>query len=151
MTIYDELVYFHEGEFKHPGMINPNILRYIDKVRAMTGIPFIVTSDGRERGHNARIGGAKNSLHIFDVKEGLRCRAIDFVFPSRFYEHRGVRWNSFWKITAAVMKAADSLTVDGASLQPHVQFEIVHSEADRHFHLGLFSDPVGPELIVAAD
>ncbi len=150
MTIYEHLEYFKASEFKHPDLISHDILRFIDKVRGMTRIPFLVTSDGRDRSHNARIGGARNSLHIY-VPGSLDCRAIDFVFPARVYVNRSERWKAHWKITAAVMQAAETMTIDGASLLPHVQFEIVHSEADRHFHLGLFQDPVGPELIVAAD
>ena len=149
--IYDELAFFNRSEFNSPDEMDYGFLRYLDKVRGMTGIPFVLTSDGRDPEHNARVGGVETSLHLFDTEKGLLCRAVDFVFPYHYYKNRSVRWKAFWSLTEAVMQVAKNTKWHKATLHPYVQFEIVHSKVDRHFHLALLRAPTGPELIIAAD
>jgi hypothetical protein len=130
------LKWFKASEFKHPDQMDPQFLLFLDSVREESGLPFILTSDGRSHEHNARVGGASRSLHLFTAEQGAR--AVDF--GTRW----GLRpWVEFAFITEAVIGVSHAI-------DQHYQLELVWSEKDKHIHLGLLRE--GPsQLIVAAD
>ena len=63
--IYDELRYFNADEFApHADKMNPELLRMLDQVRHLAGVPMVITSAYRDPEHNRRVGGASNSAHL---------------------------------------------------------------------------------------
>lgn len=67
----DALRYFTWGEFKRPGLLYVPFLHWLDQVRHVAGVPFVVTSDGRDF---IPPGGSSTSLHLIG-------RAVDLRFP----------------------------------------------------------------------
>lgn len=141
--MWSGIMHFKPSEFRHPEHIDPLFLNYLDEVRARVDIPFILTSDGRDPAHNARVGGHPRSLHLFDEATGLRFRAVDFVFPG---QTTGRPFRQFRIIAEAALGL-------GRGRNQAVQLELVHSSKDKHVHLGLKPDRPyeESELIVAAD
>lgn len=147
MNIWEQLRHFRSHEFDHPDHIEHALLKLLDELRHVVGIPFIITSDGRDPEHNARVGGVPTSLHLFDPEEEIKCRAVDFCFPASFYRER--KSEHYWTITSRLAL----LVRDRPDLFPSpVQFEIVDSDRDHHFHLGLHRQQQrGNQLVLALD
>ena len=130
------LKYFKASEFKYPDRMDPQFLLFLDAVRAQVGLPFILTSDGRNLIHNRRVGGVFNSLHVFNFRR--QARAVDFV---TYWGRRP------WVEFAAV---AEAVITEAKAIDQHYQLELVWSEKDKHIHLALRRE--GPsQLIIAAD
>jgi len=69
----------HSRAFE-PGFVNEEFLLVLDQLRASVGRPLIVTGQGRCPRHNAEIGGAPDSAHIYQPEIGLKLRALDVCF-----------------------------------------------------------------------
>lgn len=69
-----ECTHFDATEFRHPGKLGFEFVRWLEEVRARAGVPMHPSSDYRDPGHNARAGGATKSAHM-DVP----CDACDFA------------------------------------------------------------------------
>ena len=111
------LKYFKPEEFEAPEELKFYLLDFIDVVRAMAGIPFLVTSDYRSRERNTEVGGSKTSWHMTG-------EAIDFV-PRWWDAH------ALWLITRAVVLASANFhTLE-------IEYEIVQSKRDKHIHIGV--------------
>lgn len=63
--IYDELRYFSRHEFgQHADKMSEKLLKMLDEVRHIAGVPMVITSGYRDPEHNRRVGGARNSAHL---------------------------------------------------------------------------------------
>jgi hypothetical protein len=126
MTFPTDLTHFRATEFRYPDLMDIAFLRWLDRVRARAGVPFIITSDARPSG--GATGGSATSLH-------KRGRAVDL---------RTRHWTAIekWAAAAAIMALAPD--APGS-----VEFELVHSATDRHWHLGVDDRAAGHELIEA--
>jgi hypothetical protein len=67
------LKHFKAHEFKFPERMGFEFMRWLDGVRAELGMSLTVSSDWRDKGHNATVGGAKLSAHMDTI-----CDAVDF-------------------------------------------------------------------------
>jgi len=52
-------------------------LEKIDEIRRRCGFPIYITSGCRCRRHNAAVGGAEYSAHLFDLNANIQSCAID--------------------------------------------------------------------------
>lgn len=113
MAVVDQLRYFRRDEFTYPGNICDEILRLVDEIRHIAGIPIRITSDFRTPADHSALypDGGPNSPH-------LRGTAIDF---------RPVPFNADTRLR--VLAAICGLYASGAC--PRLGLEI----ADKHFHL----------------
>lgn len=120
-----DLRHFSAGEFKFPEMMDVSFLRWLDRVREEAGIPMVITDDGRPAGVMPE-GASKTSLHF-------RGRAVDI---------RSRNWNDIekWDLAAAVFALA-------AEAPGKVEFELVHSPTDQHWHIGVDDKAQNPQLI----
>jgi len=66
------LKHFSEDEFNHFDKMDKRFLEFLDDVRSLAGVAFVITSDYRTREDNQRVGGSATSAH-------LKGRAVDFV------------------------------------------------------------------------
>jgi len=67
-----DLKFFDRSEFDGPDEMDEGFLRTLDLARHYAGIPFIITSDFRTAVHNADIGGAKDSPHLYGKAVDIR-------------------------------------------------------------------------------
>lgn len=58
------LKHFDRSEFDHPGEMDREFLRRLDRLRQASGIAIRITSDYRTEEENERIGGHPNSPHL---------------------------------------------------------------------------------------
>ena len=124
--------YFKDSEFNHLDKMDPQFLEFLDDVREEAGVPFILTSDGREAEYNRTIGGSERSLHVYD--HGRMASAVDFTTPNGRARNK-VGWREdLWKITRAVVLVAIQME---AATGRTVQLELVQGPTDWHVHLGL--------------
>jgi len=54
--------------------LHPDLMRRLDRARAIAGIPFVITSGFRSREHNATVGGISTSSHLRGLAVDIRCR-----------------------------------------------------------------------------
>lgn len=127
MLPFPALRHFSVVEFKHPELINNDFLEWLDTVRHVAGVPFVLTSDARTHEENKRVGGSPTSLHLFG-------RAVDFDVRKDTPDVR-------WKVMAAVIATP---TPGGVGVE--AEFVI----ADDHWHLGLFPDGRPSRLVLKA-
>lgn len=92
MSFWPEIKYFRPYEFDSPDapgsgdQIDETLVRLLDRLRGRLGFPLTVTSGVRTRAHNARVGGAPDSVHLIG-------KAVDIAVTSdarRFKLIRGV-------------------------------------------------------------
>lgn len=57
--------------------IDPKLVDYLEKIRAHFGKPVRITSGYRTKTYNAKIGGAKNSLHTFGQAADIVISGVD--------------------------------------------------------------------------
>jgi hypothetical protein len=109
------LKHFKWSEFKRPSMLHFPMLQWLDKVRDRAGVPFTVTSDGRD---SIPPGGSPTSLHLVG-------RAVDIRYPKTGWE--------IAKITAAVYATPRPPGEGGVEygVEPG-------SPGGPHLHFGLF-------------
>lgn len=72
--------YFTEDELGSFDHYDSKFLAELCQLRHTVARPFIITSGARTKEYNARIGGAKKSLHIWDYpqRKGQKlCMAVD--------------------------------------------------------------------------
>lgn len=84
--------YFKKSEFKckcgrycngYPAEIDLGMVRTADAIRARLGKPVSVNSGLRCKQHNANVGGASNSQHMYGTAADLGCPAG--VTPQKMY------------------------------------------------------------------
>ena len=59
----------HDG-----GKMNPDFLHKLDEARAISGVPFSITSGYRSVKHNAIVGGRVGSSHLKGCAVDISCR-----------------------------------------------------------------------------
>ena len=57
--------------------VDAELVQVLDDVREHFGKPVMITSGCRCRKHNAKVGGAKNSTHVFGIAADIRVKDID--------------------------------------------------------------------------
>ena len=77
--------YFDYEEFDSPdeigsglpttdgGKMNVNFLHKLDEARAISGVPYKITSGYRTQKHNAKVGGRVGSSHLKGVAVDIKC------------------------------------------------------------------------------
>lgn len=65
----------HCGQLPDEGM-NPVLLAKLDELRRRMGRPIIVTSGYRCRTHNANVGGASRSQHLYGNATDIYCPGV---------------------------------------------------------------------------
>tara|TARA_R110002020_G_scaffold402405_1_gene612588 strand:+ start:72 stop:446 length:375 start_codon:yes stop_codon:yes gene_type:complete len=77
--------YFNYEEFDSPdeigsglpttdgGKMNVNFLHKLDEARAISGVPYKITSGYRTQKHNAKVGGRVGSSHLKGVAVDIKC------------------------------------------------------------------------------
>lgn len=71
--------YFDISEFDSPDEVGsgsrmqPSTLQLLDNAREIAGIPFKINSGFRTKSHNAYIGGAKLSSHLYGYAVDIHC------------------------------------------------------------------------------
>lgn len=71
--IFKHLIYFDRTEFTEPEKMDPKLLLMLDAARHFAGIPFVINSSYRLRGHNSRVGGVSNSSHLVGLAVDIAC------------------------------------------------------------------------------
>ena len=78
--------YFNYEEFDSPdeigsglpttdgGKMNVNFLHKLDEARAISGVPYKITSGYRTQKHNAKVGGRVGSSHLKGVAVDIKCK-----------------------------------------------------------------------------
>lgn len=120
MPVPSDLKYFPLPEWKQPGRMNTQFVRWLDRVREKAGVPMRLTDDGRADGDPEPSGSAgKRSLHH-------RGCAVDL--DSRLWNAR-----QKWSVLAAIVELSKD-SPDGWV----VELEVVYNEkGDHHWHVGL--------------
>jgi hypothetical protein len=136
------LKWFKRNEFDAPDNINTQLLYLLDDMREQFGQSFRITSDGRNPAHNAAVGGASTSLHLFDPSKALVCRAVDWEIN---WGPKPLLWEQIDKMVQAWYNFRDQLDPTGTEL------EVVIGPTDKHFHLGVFLDGRPHRLVFSAD
>lgn len=122
------LRYFRWEEFRHPDLLDYQLLVALDNIRSGYGFPLVITSDGRTPEENAAaVGSSPTSLH-------LSGRAVDFRYPPTAAH----LWNLLRTITEVLRGRA-------------VELRLVSSTTDHHIHLGLLPDGQASRLAVATE
>lgn len=130
--MFPALRFFKESEFRHPEVMNVEFLKWLDAWRAMAGVAFVVTDDGRVEGEQNPSGSAgKHSLHMRGLAVDIRSR----------------NWTPAekWLVARALILVTPTA--------PHcVQFEMVYDkDGDQHWHVGVNPSAVVNVLLEADD
>jgi len=79
--------YFKESEFfcqcgcgRDFNYMDENVVRNLDRARAVSGIPFVLTSSIRCLSHNKKVGGSKNSSHLSGYAVDIKCTMAYYRF-----------------------------------------------------------------------
>lgn len=108
--------HFHETEFAcrccgrvHPEGVPSELVDHLEALRAHFGKPVRINSGYRCPRHNARVGGAKNSLHMAGKAADHYIEGVSAREVADFHEKRGVdglgRYPSFTHIDIRGYKA----------------------------------------------
>lgn len=128
---FPKLRHFRREEFRHPDNVEKEFLEFLDDVREAAGIPFLITSDGRDEETNKKVGGSPYSLHLF--VEGRDATAVDFTtLSSRARDKRQYKLDLF--------KILDAIFFEILYLDRELQLELVQGPTDWHIHLGLYPE-----------
>ena len=68
---FPALKYFAATEFKHPELMDPDFLWWLDSVRHRSGVPMVITND-------ARLAGEAPPGSVGEASFHRRGRAVDF-------------------------------------------------------------------------
>lgn len=122
---FPALRHFQPSEFHHPDRMDPAFLVWLDAVRDMAGVPFMLTSDARTQAENAAASGSSpTSLHLVG-------RAVDFQNPENVTDR--------YHIVRAIFLC------EGTAPGP-IELELVHGPSDHHIHLGCYPGAHPPQL-----
>lgn len=80
MTRWDEIIHFKPDEFNRPELLRPEMAIMLDDLRGEYQRPIIVSSSYRDPTTNMVVGGAQDSAHLPDPKDGLYS-GVDFTLP----------------------------------------------------------------------
>lgn len=127
MSFPSDLRHFMASEFQFPELMDVSFLRWLDRVRARAGVPMVITNDAR-LANTMPTGAVRRSLH-------KRGRAVDIRSKTWSIEDK-------WNVMAAILGLADEAP-------GHVELELVHSETDVHWHIGVDDLATAHELIEA--
>ena len=126
-----DLQFFDVKDFHRPELMDESFVRWLDQVRGVADVPFVLTDDGRlDTDPNPTGSAGKHSLH-------RRGRAVDV---------RSRTWSAVekWKVVDAVMALAH--------LAPgKVELELVYSTTDQHFHIGVDETATEHRLLEALE
>jgi hypothetical protein len=124
MSFPTDLVHFVAAEFKHPDLMDPAFLYFLDAVRTRYGSPLVITSDARTLEQEVALPKhaepAESSLHV----AWPLARAVDLAWIGDPI----ARWN----FHQAVVDTAKALN---APVELEYEFP-----GEPHIHLGLFRD-----------
>ena len=115
--------------FHRPALMQEAFVRWLDAVCARAGLDPVITDDGRlDTDLNPTGSAGKHSLH-------RRGRAVDL---------RSRLWTPAmkWRLAAAVVELA-------AQAPGAVEFELVYSPTDQHWHLGVDETATAHRLLEA--
>jgi hypothetical protein len=70
--------HFKPIEFKNPEKMGYEFMLWLERLRVIAGVPFVITSSYRSPEYNRSVGGASDSAHT-DVP----CNAVDIGMRSR--------------------------------------------------------------------
>ena len=59
------------------GDVNPELIEVLEDVREHFGRPVVINSGLRCKEHNARVGGAKMSQHLFGTASDIRVQGVE--------------------------------------------------------------------------
>jgi len=124
-----DLEVLEPSDFQRPELMAEPFVRWLDAVCARAGIDPILTDDGRRPDDPNPTGSAgKHSLH-------QRGRAVDL---------RSRVWTATqkWRLCAAIVELAP----DAPGM---VEFELVYSPTDVHWHLGVDDRATAHRLLEA--
>ena len=140
------LAYFKRNEFDHFDDMELEFLMFLDAVRHKAGVPFYLTSDGRDPVRNAAVGGSPHSLHLYDRAQEMKACAVDWATPGSRARDAQRYYAELWQIIQAVVAVAEHE-------ERFVQLEVVKGKTDWHLHLGLYRDghPGPSKLVIATD
>jgi hypothetical protein len=140
------LAHFKRSEFGCPDDMDLEFLVFLDTVRLKAGVPFYLTSDGRNPDKNRLVGGSKYSLHIYDRSQNLKACAVDWGTPGSRKRDAQTYYAELWKIARATVLVAEHE-------ERFVQLEIVKGKTDWRLHLGLYREgfPGPSKLIVTTE
>lgn len=125
MSFPSDLRWFTRDEFKFPDAMDTAFLRWLDRIREESSVPMVITDDARPVGIMPE-GASKTSLHF-------RGRAVDI---------RSRDWSVIqkWDLGAAILTLA-------AEAPGKVEWELVHSPTDQHWHLGVNEQAINHHLL----
>lgn len=75
MADFSNIKNFKPGEFKHPELMDQELVDKLDLLREKLGLPIHLSSSYRDPGHNAIVGGVPDSQH-------LSGHAVDIILPA---------------------------------------------------------------------
>lgn len=131
MPVPADLTHFKPAEFSHPEVMDAAFCRWLDRVRARAGVPMTITNAGRVAAANEPPGSAgSKSLH-------RRGRAVDV--RSKTWSH-----SQKWSVARAIVELA--FDAPGG-----VEWEMVHSDTDEHWHIGVDDRAGATHELIEAD
>lgn len=54
--------------------LQPELISKLEEARELAGIPFVINSGYREKGHNEEVGGTEDSAHLYGLAADIRAR-----------------------------------------------------------------------------
>lgn len=129
MPVPTDLKHFEPSEFKFPDLMDTTFLRWLDRVRELSGVPMIVTNDARPAGEMPT-GASAKSLH-------RRGRAVDI-------RSRTLTAAQKWNLVQAMVDLRDEAP-------GKIEFECVFSPTDTHWHIAVDDSPTASHEMVEAD
>jgi len=128
------ITHFPPAEWRHPELVDYSAATLLNSWRDAAGVPFTLTSDGRTAAENAAASGSSpTSLHLLG-------RAFDIRWPGNE--------EVIWRVLEGLFLA---LGWKPPQDKRSIELEMVHSDRDKHLHLGSFADGRPSRLIVTAD
>lgn len=68
-----DLIYFDREEFDNFDKMDSEFLKLLDKIRHISGVPMIITSDYRTKKKNKEVGGKPDSAHLYGWAVDVAC------------------------------------------------------------------------------
>lgn len=147
MINWGEVRNFREGEFKHPELLDPLLIEFMDEVRSRFGVPIRTTfslvgvrSDARTKPSDIR------SLHYANLHgSGRLCRALDYIFDG--IQLTPEAYEQLFRLTVIHRDIGNKLNVS-------FEFEVVPYKDSKpgkrfhHLHTGIFHDKRPNRLVV---
>lgn len=66
-------MYFDREEFDNFDKMDKEFLQLLDKVRHLSGVPMVITSDWRSKKKNKEVNGKPDSAHLYGYAVDVAC------------------------------------------------------------------------------